>query len=227
MYHSIDEKHRETKLSVSPADFERQMAFLSRNNYVTMWLEDLIKTIEAGKPIAPKAVAITFDDGYENNYTSAFPVLKRYRIPATIFVAANNIGKPGFLTEEQIREMAQSGIISIGSHTLHHVYLPSITDPEQLRREIFESKEKLEEITGKRVATFSYPVGGFTPHIRELVKEAGYLGACATNPGKNYPDDDIFALKRVRISRTSENMLVFWIESSGYYTFIKEIRDEE
>jgi peptidoglycan/xylan/chitin deacetylase (PgdA/CDA1 family) len=227
MYHSIDEKHKETKLSVSPRDFERQMAFLHSHEYEVVRLEDLVKAKEAGIPIAPQTVAITFDDGYENNYTCAFPVLKRYQFPATIFVATNNIGKPGFLNEQQITEMADSGIISIGSHTLNHVYLPSITDEEQLRREIFESKQRLEELTGQKEIVFSYPVGGFTPRIRQLVREAGYLGACATNPGKNCPNDDIYALKRVRISRTSENMLVFWIESSGYYTFIKEMRDED
>jgi len=63
--------------------------------------------------------------------------------------------------------------------------------------------------------------------VRAIAREAGYIGAVATNPGRKSPKDDIFALKRVRISMTSDNLLVFRIETSGYYTFIKEVRDED
>ena len=89
------------------------------------------------------------------------------------------------------------------------------------------NKDVFEKLTGREEIVFSYPVGGFNEEIRGLVKEAGYIGACATNPGRNYPKDDIYALKRVRISRTSDSLFVFWIETSGFYTWVKELRDED
>lgn len=227
MYHSIDERSKETKLSVSPASFRKQMKFLHERNYNVITLKELVDSMKEKNPLPAKTVAITFDDGYENNYSRAFPIIKKYNIPVTIFVVINNIGKKGYLRWKQIKEMIESGLVSIGSHTLSHSYLPSISDKGQLYREIFASGRMLQRITGQENIFFSYPVGGFNEEIRTLVKEAGYSGACATNPGRHYPRDDIYALKRVRISRTSDNMFVFWIESSGYYTFIKEIRDED
>lgn len=227
MYHMINERDKETKLSVCLSDFERQIKLLYLLKYNILTLEELTGLIKNRKPIPMRTVAITFDDGYEDNYLCAFPVLKKYNIPATIFIAAGNIGDKGYLNRRQMREMANSKLISIGSHTLSHAYLPNITDERRLRNEIFRSKGIIKNITGQKTVFFSYPVGGFNKKIRRLVIEAGYAGACATNPGKNYPDNDIFALKRLRISRSSHNILIFLVESSGFYTFIKEFRDEE
>jgi len=190
-------------------------------------LKEVADIIKRKEPFPPRAVAITFDDGYENNYTNAFPAIKEYRIPVTVFVVANNIGGPGYMGWSQIREMAESGLVSIGSHTMTHRYLPSIEDEGRLTREILNPGLILKNKLDQDAIFFSYPIGGFTEKIRNMVEGFGYGGACATNPGGQYPDNDIFALKRVRISRTSDNMAVFWIESSGYYTFIKEIRDED
>ena len=227
MYHSVDEKAQETKLSVCPASFGRQMKFLSQRNYNVVTLQELVDTIKKGGGFPSKTVAITFDDGYENNYTCVFPLVKKYNIPVTIFVVMDNVGREGYLSWRQIREMAESGLVSVGSHTFNHAYLPEISDKGRLRMEIFKSKQLLQMLTGQENIFFSYPLGGFNGEIRKLVIEAGYTGACATNPGGRYPDNDIYAIKRVRVSRTSDNLFVFWIESSGYYTFVKEIRDED
>lgn len=227
MYHSVDEKAQQTKLSVCPASFDRQMKFLSERNYNVVTLQELVDITEKGRGFSSKTVAITFDDGYENNYTCVFPVIKKYNIPVTIFVVMDKVGREGYLSWRQIREMTESGLVSVGSHTFNHTYLPDVSDKGRLRIEIFKSKQLLQMLTGQENIFFSYPLGGFNEKIRKLAIEAGYAGACATNPGGKYPDNDIYAIKRVRVSRTSDNLFVFWIESSGYYTFIKEIRDED
>jgi len=225
MYHKIDDSAHVSKLSVTPESFRKQMSFLKRHKFNVVSLEELVSIVGQGKRPPRKTVAITFDDGYDNNYTNAFPVLKEFSLPATIFVVPNYIGREGYLSSDEIREMSREGI-DIGSHSMRHAWLPKLEGAE-LRQEVSGSKAKLEKITGSAVNFLSYPLGGFNKKVRQGAIDAGYLGACATNPGKDYPDNDVYAIKRVRISRTSDNPIVFWIESSGYYTFIKEVRDED
>lgn len=226
MYHNIDENYKESKLSVSPENFKREMRFLRRFNYNVVSLNELIRLIRSKKPIPYKTVAITFDDGYKNNYTSAYPVLKKYDIPACIFVVAEKVGREGYASWDDLREMSKNNI-HIGSHTLSECYLPDIKDDKRLKREIVESRRIIRSKIPDGGDFLAYCSGGFNEKIRQLVIDAGYKGACATNPGSTYPKNDIYALKRVRISRTSDNLFVFWIETSGFYTWIKEVRDED
>lgn len=228
MYHSVNPRsdYALRKLIVSPQSFERQMRFLKENNYNVVTLEELGELLGKKKKLPPKTVAITFDDGYRDNYTYAFPVLKKYNLPATIFVIINEIGRPqgDRLGWEEIKQMQASGLVTIGSHTLSHAWLPDPLSDDSLRSEIFGSKALLEEKLGKAINCFSYPGGRFNKHIRNLVQQAGYRVAVATNPGKKYPSDDLLALKRLRISPSCDNLFVFWFESNGYYNFIRENR---
>lgn len=226
MYHNVDQNWRESKLSVSPQSFKRQMEFLVRNKYNIVSLHKLKKLQESGKPIPYKTVVITFDDGYENNYTNAFEVLKEYDIPAAIFIVVDKIGKSGYLSWDQIEEMAGNNI-EIGSHTLSECYLPDVKDKAQLKREIYDSRRIIKSRIPEAGDFIAYCSGGFNENIRQIVIDAGYDGACATNPGKDYPDNDIYAIKRLRISRTSDCLFVFWIETSGLYTWLKEHRDDD
>ena len=225
MYHSIDYNYMDSKLSVSPQDFRRQIEFVSKN-YHPLRLVHISKKIKEGEKIKRGDIAITFDDGYDNNYTSAFPILKEFKVPATIFLIFDKIGKKGYLKKEQIIEMKESGLIDFGSHTLSHKFLTD-HDLDVARKEIFDSKKNLESMFNWKFEIFAYPGGRFNAEIRALAKEAGYYAAYATSPGENFDNDDIYALKRVRISRTSNNPLVFWLYSCGDYTWIKEWRDED
>ena len=97
MYHNIDEHYAESKLSVSPESFHRQMKFLRQHRYKVVSLEELARLIVSDKHIPYGTVAVTFDDGYMNNYTNAFEVLKKYNIPATIFVPTDKVGSSGYM----------------------------------------------------------------------------------------------------------------------------------
>ncbi len=225
MYHSIDEGWRTEKTSVSPESFENQMSFLHRKKYKVLSLEEVVLSFKNKQKLPGKAVSITFDDGYMNNYSIAYPVLRRYGFEAAIFVIVNNVGKPGYMNWDQLKRMADDGI-NIGSHTLTHPDLRKLSD-QDLKKELVESKRILEENLKRKVDFFAYPGGSLDERVKNAVIEAGYKGACATNPPRHYGSDDPYAVKRVRISRTSNNLLVFRMESSGFYTFIKETRDEE
>ena len=122
--------------------------------------------------------------------------------------------------------MMQKDNISVESHTASHPWLPEM-DAAELRKELLGSKKILEKNTGREIKMLSYPLGGFNELVQKVARESGYVGAVATNPGRKSPKNDPYALKRIRISMSSKNMFVFWIETSGYYTFIKELRDED
>jgi peptidoglycan/xylan/chitin deacetylase (PgdA/CDA1 family) len=227
MYHSVNPgAKKENRREVSSEAFERQMRFLKKLGYNVVPLGSLVSFIEEGKQVPARSVAITFDDGYRDVYTYAFPVLKKYNLPATLFVIINEIGRPAAdrLSWDEVKEMQDSGLISFGSHCIGPEPLVNIKSEEELRRQIFLSKKILEERLGQEVLMFSYPEGLFNDQIRYLVREAGYLLAVATSPGRKFPNHDPLLLKRLRISASADNLFVFWLEASGIYTFIKERR---
>jgi peptidoglycan/xylan/chitin deacetylase (PgdA/CDA1 family) len=221
MYHSIDQQYGQTKLSVSPESFRKQMEFLKRHRYNVVGLETLTGYIKENRPLPPRTVAITLDDGFYNSYEYAYPVLKEYGFPATIFMITDKIGKPGWLGWKELKEMSDSGLVTIGSHTVMHRWLPTLGSKD-LARELKDSKRILEEGLSRKVNTLCYPLGAHDDRVKRAAKEAGYLCAVCTNSGKNSSWRDPYAIKRIKISRTSDNPAIFWFETSGYYTWVKE-----
>lgn len=225
MYHSIDNQDKMTKLSVSPESFARQMEFLNKYRYNVVGLDKVAAYLQKKEKVPPRTVAITFDDGLYNNYEHAYPVLKKYGIPATMFVIIKKIGEPGYMGWKELKEMSDSGLITIGSHSVSHLWMPAM-GTKQLAEELKASKEALEKNLGKKIETFCYPIGAHNERVEEATARAGYACAVATNPGHSTASDDIYSIKRIKISRTSDNLFVFWAETSGYYTWLKEHRDE-
>jgi peptidoglycan/xylan/chitin deacetylase (PgdA/CDA1 family) len=225
MYHSVNVSvPKGNVLIVSTDTFEKQMAFLKKNHYRVLALDSIADFISKKSKVSGRAVALTFDDGNEDNYTHAFPVLKKYNFPATIFIIVSEVGKPGRLNWDQIRQMRSSGLISFGSHTLTHPFLPNIESDQLLKKEILGSKNELEKVLGAPVDTFCYPMGRFDPRVESMVKDSGYKMGVVTNPGRKFSSQDIFAIKRLRISENARNMFIFWFETSGYYNLIRENR---
>lgn len=234
MYHSVHYgAPPQYRLAVSTESFERQMRFLKNHRYRVLPLEEVGRLIREKKRIPARTVAITFDDGYRDTYMFAYPILKKYGLPAAVFLITqevdrrNKSGRRDRLNWQEVREMQDSGLITFGSHCLGPEPLINFRSQDEVRRQIFDSKKVLEERLRVPVNAFSYPEGRFNPAIRSMVIEAGYRLAVATSPGRRFPNDDAFALKRLRISATSDNLFVFWIETSGLYTFLKERRDKD
>lgn len=225
MYHSVDPNAKPgNRIAVTLETFERQIRFLKNNSYNVLTLEAAAALIKEKKRVPHKTIAVTFDDGYKDNYIYAFPVLKKYNIPATMFIITGEVGRRDRLNWDEIKQMRDSGIITFGSHALGPEPLVNIKSEREIKRQVFESKRLLEEELGRRVNAFSYPEGRFNAAIRQMVKDAGYELAVATNPGKKFANDDIFALKRLRISENAGNLFVFWAETNGYYNFMREHR---
>ncbi|MFA5363307.1 MAG: polysaccharide deacetylase family protein, partial [Candidatus Omnitrophota bacterium] len=160
MYHRFG--YQKNSLSVTPENFERQLVYLKNNGYRVISLDALVQGIGQNKKFGRKTAVITVDDGWEDNYTCAYPVLKKFGFPVTIFLAVDLIGKkPEFLTWEQVKTM-QKDKIGFGCHTKNHIYLPSVKEPDRLWDEIGGCKDVLQKELGVPVDWYCYPTGGFT-----------------------------------------------------------------
>lgn len=198
-YHKIDNTHH--SLAVAPADFESQIKYLSDHGYNSISPDELYEGLAGTRELPEKPVLITFDDGYKDNYTNAFPILKKYGFKATIFAVTSFLGKyPHYFTWDQAREMEKSDI-SIQSHTVDHKSMTDLTD-EQLRDELVESKKKAEEELGHSVDYVAYPTGTYNLHIAEMAKEAGYKAAFTIKYGNVDESSNIYALERVPVFHT-------------------------
>jgi len=220
MYHRFG--YDKSTLFISPGNFERQMQYLKNRKYNVISLDELVEGIKSGRAFAHNSVVITVDDGYQDNYTYAYPVLKKYGFPATIFLISNFIGRnSGFMSWDEVREMSKHDI-SFGGHTRNHVYLPSVKEENILQDETKGCKEFIEHKLGSTVDYFCYPTGGFTERVKEIVKKSGYKGACTTNRGFAEFNRDVYELKRIKVTNSDINKpLSFWIKLSGYYNLFR------
>lgn len=198
MYHSIDyEKGNELRL---PKDqFKEQMKYLKDNGYTTLTLNELYNFLDKNKPIPEKSIVITLDDGYVDNYSNAYPILKELGIKATIFVVTSNIDKnKDTLTSQQIKEMDKYGI-DIASHTYNHDKLDELSYEKQLDT-MKKSKNDLEKILNHKVDFIAYPYGKWNETTIKAAKGAGYKMAFTTDGRWCNKENGIYSLDRVYIS---------------------------
>lgn len=199
LYHSIDEfkGHGSKELYVTPKNFEQQMMYLRDHGYTLLTFERWQDIDKVNKPIF-----ITFDDGYKNNLNAfaAFQKVKteRFKPTGTIFVISDFIGRSNRLSQSDLKMMADSGLISIQSHTATHPYLTQI---KNYGYELKESKDKIQQITGKPVIALAYPYGTFNDKVVAETKKY-YLFGLTTTPelfSKKGIKDELYLLPRIYI----------------------------
>ncbi len=231
MYHMV-KKHvpgtRFNGLRVPPEHFECQLRWLQDHGWQSYTMSELI---DERNSLPEKAVVLTFDDGFEDNYTAVFPMLKKYGFKATLYLVVErhdrdwSVSKKSHhdsaelknepkLTDAQVVEMLASGIFELGGHTLTHANLASLSNADR-RREINQAKSVLEEKFGVVVRSFAYPFGIYSDGDPDVVAAAGYTNAVTTNNGIDVTvDADLFQLKRVKISG-KDTMLAFALRMRG------------
>lgn len=197
MYHSIAVNPK-NDLLVEPNKFELELKHLHDAGYHTLFFKDL-EDWKTGKPIESKPILITFDDGYKDNYTTAYPLLKKYNMKGVIFVVSNFVGdNNNHLSWENIQEMYKSGLIEFGGHTKSHLDLTTISAAKR-HEEIVGSKNIIEEHIGAPAIAFAYPAGRYNNAVVKETQAAGYKFAVTTKPGYANTKQGWLTLYRVRI----------------------------
>ena len=195
MYHAVgDDCWGEEHLFVRPAELEQQLQYLSENGYETIFFEDLSHLERYEKP-----VILTFDDGYDDNYTLLLPLLQKYGMKATIFMIADDIGKPHKLTQPRLRALAQSGLVSIQSHGWSHQNMADMGWAE-LVYELLRSRRTLSAACGRSVTAVSYPNGRCS---ERTCTAAGWFYAYGvrTYDGSYLTGTDLLRIPRIPIPR--------------------------
>lgn len=216
MYHSISDYvskgiHPYFEVCTSPMVFDRQMRFLYENGYAAISLEDVTGVLSNGNVLPPKPVCITFDDGFRDFLTDAFPVLTKYHFSATVFLPTGFIGinRKTFknrecLTWEEVRGL-HSGGVKFGSHSVNHTRLDELNG-DGLKIELQESKKRMEEEIGGSVEMFAYPFAfpeenkGFVLKLKQAVLEARYKFGVTTMIGRASAENDPLFLKRIPVN---------------------------
>lgn len=187
-YHGIMEAPASVA-EITPDVFWAQMVRL-KNEYRVISIREML----AGK-IPPKAIVLTFDDGKSSDFKVVFPALKKLGFRGMFFPIVELIGKPGYLTKEQIREMASAGM-EFGSHTMTHRSLVGM-DQKTRMFELLDSKKRLGQIVGREIEIFAYPYGFFDREVEKDVVMAGYTDAFTTLAGNNMGDVSPYKIQRV------------------------------
>ncbi len=213
MYHSISlptgRTERDRRYSCPPERFEAHLEYLKSSGRQVVSLDQCKNYLETGKGLDRDSIVITFDDGFRDNYDNALPLLRKYRYPATVFVAVGYVPESGKRTAAnrymsrdmldwgQLQEMHSLGV-AIGAHTVNHPKLPEISAREA-REEITASKCRIEDRLQTNVRYFAYPYGLYDAKTRELVAQAGFALACSTRSGFNRINVDPYALRRIEV----------------------------
>ena len=222
MYHQVGEfespkTHRASYCHIKR--FKSQMGYLRRFGYNVISLDQAYRGLFGGDTLPPRAVVLTFDDGYQNFHDYAFPVLKHHGFPATVFIVTQRIGaaplwlengdqRPPLMSGATLRALHHQGV-NFGSHTRNHVRLSQV-DSALMREEISRSRTELEDVLGAPVPDFCYPYGDYNEAARDVVAEAGYrLGLTCIRGAANTADNP-FEIPRKAISFGDNLAGYFW-----------------
>ena len=226
-YHQVVPEGKQNSLwTLGCEEFDRQLCRLSESGYQTISLQDLCQWQEGRASLPSKPLILTFDDGQEGFFDWVMPVLRKYRLDATLFLIAGELGKEVFfggedppfrvMSGEEAAALAQAGL-DIQTHGLHHPDWTQI-GPAELEQELRESARILEGISGRPVKFFAYPYGCWNREVRDLAESLGFTGGCTTMPGENAMDQDRFLLKRTLVlNRQGGSWFPWMVYRSRYF----------
>ena len=200
MYHSIANIPGNS-LCLPPEQFEHQMELLHKEGYYTLTPNEVYRVLTRQEiPVGKenKIVFITFDDGYENNYSSAYPILKKLSLHATIGMITDKINTPDMLSTNELKKLRKEKLVSIASHTVSHTELNTLNTEQQLV-EMANSRGLLNRSLKQNTILLIYPVCRYTPASPFIAQRAGYKFALTTKPGLANASQGLYELHRQRV----------------------------
>ena len=197
MYHMIGSETDNSAI-MSAENLRWQMEYLRDHGYHPITMQELADYVTKEAPLPSKPVCITFDDGYEDNYTIVYPLMKEFGFPWTVFVITGSVGQPNRMTWDQLAEMADSQTVTIASHTVTHPRLHNLP-PDEVKREIVGAQQALKEHLGIDNPWIAYPYGDYDETVDAIAKAAGIRLAVTTDAGRVHAGSYPYELKRVWI----------------------------
>lgn len=203
LYHHVQpfdvaNQKKQSALSIDPSFFESHIKYLIDNGYIIVSAEELIDALSSKQKIAGKPVVITLDDGYEDWYTYAYPIAKKFGAKLSMMISTGLLDTKDYLTWFQLKEMVDSGLVFAYNHTWSHYYL-SEAEERVVEYEIATATRQLEERIGVKPTVFTYPYGSFSYEIILTLREQGFKGAFTTNHSFLQCDSFIYTLNRNHI----------------------------
>ncbi len=214
MYHDVLPQ-KLVFFDLTPAEFEQHLELIQQKGLTPISLDQLVNHLRTGLPLPPKPILLSFDDGYQGHYDYVYPLLKKYKYPATFSIYTLKVGKKmgrSSLTWEQLREMAKDPLITIASHSVNHKPMGGMDPAEQLY-ETQESKRILEAELGVPIRYFTYPEGKYDKQSLEAVKAAGYTAALTMNDAEERlagQSESLLEIGRIGQSRLQEMVDIAW-----------------
>ena len=211
MYHSVSHDWPNERICVTPQLLETQIKYLLKHGYTPIWFEDLEHVEDYEKP-----VILTFDDGWQNNYTNLLPLVKKYQIKVTIFMVYCYLDRKGgnHLNREEALEMYESGLVSFQSHMVKHVDL-RLYSPEQQEKQMRNSRLYLTRLFGKEPCAMSYPYGGSNKRIEKLARQYYHFAVkMASSRSYNTSDDPMLIYRFYPQKNTPMQQYKGWLKSA-------------
>lgn len=194
-------------LNILPSVLDLQIKTLQDAGYNFITPQDLSEMLDHKRPIHQSPIILSFDDGYRDFYTDVLPIIKKHHIRVVAYIVPGLLNQKNWLTTQQLHQVKDSGLVEIGAHTMHHLYLKGI-NKKIVEYEVNESKRQLEKELGVTITTFAYPYGAFDQPAIDIVKGAGFKNAVSTVPGVLQSNQNRYFLFRIHPgARTGKNLL--------------------
>ena len=200
-YHHIQDlvtskKKGQTALSTTPEFLKAHLSYIQKSGYNIVTPNDLADFFNSGKQLPSKSIILSFDDGYEDFYTVAYPILKEFNVHATLFLPTGLVGNNDYLNWDQVTEMANSGLVYIANHTWSH---HPMSDLKTADSEIGTAHKQLADRSLNSAKSFAYPYGTYNYAAEVKLSNLGYSSAFTTQYGKTLCKQKRFALPRIRV----------------------------
>ncbi len=196
LYHSVNYRAAadDREWTVSPGEFASHLNVVAASGRTPIAVRAIADALRGERPLPPRPVAITFDDGFADSYDALTGVADRGLV-ATIYITTGEIGAPARLTASQVGEIAGWSAVDVGAHAVRHRRLDELRRRD-LEQEVVASRSQLEDISQMRVDSFAYPHGAYDRRVRRAVVAAGYRSAAAVKNALSHERDDPFAIAR-------------------------------